>query len=122
MPADGLLDIDLAYGRQGLRISLPADRTTVVAPAHHPAAPDVPAVQVMFMAGLAVGLFFTPSSQVAIPQAIGLGNAAAITLTAAGLAFLAGYGSEAFFSMLDQLIGLKFRVIDPNKPNQRHDT
>ena len=35
MPADGLLDIDLAYGRQGLRISLPADRTTVVAPAYH---------------------------------------------------------------------------------------
>ena len=43
MPADSLLDIDLAYGRRGLRISLPADRTTVVAPAHHPAAPDVPA-------------------------------------------------------------------------------
>ena len=43
MPADGLLDIGLAYGRRGLRISLPADRTTVVAPAHHPAAPDVPA-------------------------------------------------------------------------------
>src|ERR1700735_1422229 len=44
MPADGLLDIDLAYGRQGLRISLPADVTTVVAPAYHPAVPDVPAV------------------------------------------------------------------------------
>ena len=43
MPADGLLDIDLAYGRQGLSISLPAERTTVVAPAYHPAAPDVPA-------------------------------------------------------------------------------
>ena len=26
MPADGLLEVDLAYGRQGLRISLPADR------------------------------------------------------------------------------------------------
>jgi hypothetical protein len=68
------------------------------------------------MAGLAVGLFFTPSTQVAIPQALGIGSATAITLTAAGLAFLAGYGSEAFFSMLDQLIGLKFRVIDPSKP------
>ncbi len=44
MPAESLLDIDLAYGRRGLRISLPADRTTVVAPVHHPAAPDVPAV------------------------------------------------------------------------------
>jgi lactate racemase len=43
MPADGVLDIDLAYGRGNLRISLPADRTTVVAPAYHPAAPDVPA-------------------------------------------------------------------------------
>ena len=28
MPAESLLDIDLAYGRQGLRIPLPADRTT----------------------------------------------------------------------------------------------
>jgi nickel-dependent lactate racemase len=44
MPADGLLDIDLAYGRQGLPISLPADATTVVTPAYHPAVPDVPAV------------------------------------------------------------------------------
>ncbi len=44
MPADRLLDIDLAYGRGDLRISLPADRTTVVTPAYHPAAPDVPAV------------------------------------------------------------------------------
>jgi nickel-dependent lactate racemase len=43
MPADGLLDIDLAYGRHGLRISLPASSTTVVAPAYHPAAADVPA-------------------------------------------------------------------------------
>ena len=32
--------VDLAYGRSGLRISLPADRTSVVAPAHHPAAAD----------------------------------------------------------------------------------
>jgi len=38
-----LLDVDLAYGRQGLRISLPADRTTVIAPAHRPGAADVPA-------------------------------------------------------------------------------
>ena len=43
MPDSGLLDIDLAYGRQGLRVSLPADRTTVVTPAHQPAARDVPA-------------------------------------------------------------------------------
>ena len=43
MPADGLLDVDLAYGRQGLRISLPADRTTVVSPRTIAAAPDGPA-------------------------------------------------------------------------------
>jgi hypothetical protein len=37
MPADGVLDIDLAY-RPGSRcISLPADRTTVLAPAYYPA-------------------------------------------------------------------------------------
>ncbi len=32
--------VDLAYGRHGLPITLPADRTSVVAPAHHPAAAD----------------------------------------------------------------------------------
>jgi nickel-dependent lactate racemase len=41
MTDGGLLDIDLAYGRHGLRISLPAERTTVVAPVHHGAAADV---------------------------------------------------------------------------------
>ncbi len=43
MGDSGLLDVDLAYGRQGLRISLPADRTTVIAPAHRPGTADVPA-------------------------------------------------------------------------------
>jgi nickel-dependent lactate racemase len=38
------IDVDLAYGRTGLRVSLPADRTTVVAPRHAPAAPDEAAV------------------------------------------------------------------------------
>jgi nickel-dependent lactate racemase len=37
---DDLIDVDLAYGRQGLRVSLPAGRTTVVTPAHQRAAPD----------------------------------------------------------------------------------
>ncbi len=40
-PPDGLAEVDLAYGRTGLRVVLPAARTTVVAPAHHPAVPDV---------------------------------------------------------------------------------
>ena len=38
MPADGVLDIDLAC----LRMSLPADRATAVAPAFHPAVCAVP--------------------------------------------------------------------------------
>jgi lactate racemase len=38
--ADRLRPIELAYGKTGLRIELAADRTTVVAPAHHPAAAD----------------------------------------------------------------------------------
>ena len=37
------LAVDLAYGRTGLTVELPADRTTVVAPAHLPAAPDAAA-------------------------------------------------------------------------------
>src|SRR5690242_3297462 len=32
--------VDLAYGRSGLRVSLPADRTTVIAPVRHEAAAD----------------------------------------------------------------------------------
>jgi lactate racemase len=35
-------EVELAYGRTGLRVTLPDDATTVVAPAHHPAAADVP--------------------------------------------------------------------------------
>jgi len=42
MPADGVLDIDVAYRRGSVRISLPADRTTIVAPARHPAVRVVP--------------------------------------------------------------------------------
>jgi nickel-dependent lactate racemase len=35
-----MLDVDLAYGRTGLRVRLPADRTTVVAPVQHAAVGD----------------------------------------------------------------------------------
>lgn len=44
MPADGVLEINLAYARGSQRISLPAYRTTAVAPVYHSAAPDVAAV------------------------------------------------------------------------------
>jgi nickel-dependent lactate racemase len=38
------MEVDLAYGRTGLRVSLPADRTTVIAPVRHAAAADPAAV------------------------------------------------------------------------------
>ena len=59
------------------------------------------------VAGLAVGLMVTPSS--AVPVSAGL----PLTLSAAGLAFLAGYGADAFFGMID---GLLTRVFAPNPP------
>ncbi len=37
-----MLSVELAYGRTGLSVQLPADRTTVVAPSHQEAAHDVP--------------------------------------------------------------------------------
>lgn len=58
------------------------------------------------MAGLAVGLFLSPSATEAILQSSGISSV--VTLTAGGLAFLAGYGAEAFFRMLDQVITVKF--------------
>ena len=48
------------------------------------------------VAGLAVGLVVTPST-------VGSGNSA-LTLSAAGLAFLAGYGADSFFAMIDALL------------------
>ncbi len=43
MPEQDTLDVRLAYGRTGLTVSLPADRTTVVSPATTAAAPDTAA-------------------------------------------------------------------------------
>lgn len=57
------------------------------------------------IAGVAVGLFFSPSdAQVSST----IGN---VSLTASGLGFLAGYGAEAFFAFLD---GLLTRVFPAN--------
>jgi lactate racemase len=41
---DSTIEVDLAYGRTGLRVSLPAGRTTVIEPVRHAAATDQPAV------------------------------------------------------------------------------
>lgn len=40
---NGLMSVELAYGRSGHTVDLPAERTTVVAPNHLPAAADLPA-------------------------------------------------------------------------------
>ena len=53
------------------------------------------------MAGVCVGLFFNPAT-LASQHSGGLGGA--LTLSASGVAFLAGYGAEGFFRMLDLLI------------------
>lgn len=63
------------------------------------------------MAGVAVGLFFSPSS-VASQVSSGAG---VITLTASGLAFLAGYAADGFFRMLDTLTTRVFNLSSESK-------
>jgi hypothetical protein len=58
------------------------------------------------VAGVAVGLFLSPSS---VPvQGSGAGVGGQLTLTASGLGFLAGYASQSFFTYLDTVIGTVF--------------
>jgi hypothetical protein len=57
------------------------------------------------VAGLAVGLVVTPGNT--------LTGATALTLPAAGLAFLAGYGADAFFTMIDNLLTRVFALTPP---------
>lgn len=53
------------------------------------------------VAGIAVGLFFSPSS---VPVQGAGGVAGDLTLTASGLGFLAGYACQTFFHFLDDLL------------------
>jgi hypothetical protein len=53
------------------------------------------------VAGLAIGLIVSPSGT---PPAGVSATAGSITLSATALAFLAGYGAEAFFTMIDELL------------------
>jgi hypothetical protein len=62
------------------------------------------------VAGVAVGLYFSPSS---VPMQGSGGIAGALTLTAAGLGFLAGYGSQTFFRFIDELLGRVFSESTP---------
>jgi hypothetical protein len=60
------------------------------------------------VAGVAVGLFYSPSS--APPIAGGNGLATNLSLTTSGLGFLAGYGSHPFFEALDSLLKTVFKT------------
>jgi hypothetical protein len=63
------------------------------------------------VAGVVVGLYFSPSTTT-VTSAIGN-----VSLTASGLAFLAGYGADAFFRFVDvQLIARVFAANQPPSP------
>ncbi|HWD57419.1 MAG TPA: hypothetical protein VG308_04010 [Stellaceae bacterium] len=57
------------------------------------------------VAGVAVGLFLSPSS---VPSEGSASVAGELTLTASGLGFLAGYASHSFFAYLDNIVGTIF--------------
>jgi hypothetical protein len=57
------------------------------------------------VAGVAVGLFLSPSS---VPTPGSGAVASALTLTTSGLGFLGGYGSQTFFRFIDELLGRVF--------------
>jgi len=63
------------------------------------------------IAGLAVGLFFTPAS-VAAQVSSGGG---VLTLSASAIAFLAGYGADGFFRMIDAIVTRVFSLDHPDK-------
>jgi hypothetical protein len=62
------------------------------------------------VAGIAVGLFLSPSS---VPTQGAGGVAGQLTLTASGLGFLAGYASQSFFGYLDRVVSAVFPLTSP---------
>jgi hypothetical protein len=69
------------------------------------------------VAGIAVGLFLSPSS---VPVQGSGSVAGQLTLTASGLGFLAGYASQSFFTYLDNVMGTVFpNTADTNVPAPR---
>ena len=62
------------------------------------------------VAAVAVGLFFSPSGAGLTGAEKLSGN---LSLTAGGIGFLAGYGSPAFFSLMDDLLKQVFRLAKP---------
>lgn len=64
------------------------------------------------IAGASVGLFFDPTK---VAADITSGHAG-LSLSASGIAFLAGYGAPVFFRMLDKLIGWVFDAGTDRRP------
>jgi hypothetical protein len=64
-------------------------------------------IRLGMVTGACIGLFVNSSTGAA--TLTGLGGAA-VTLSASGVAFLAGYGVEAVFKMLDTLLNHVFRI------------
>jgi hypothetical protein len=63
------------------------------------------AVPMGLVAGMAVALFFTPSS---LPSQGTGGISGQLTLTASGLGFLAGYAAERVFTLLESVVNTVF--------------
>ena len=69
------------------------------------------------VAGIAVGLFLSPSS---VPIQGSGSVAGQLTLTASGLGFLAGYASQSFFTYLDNVMSTVFpNTAESNAPAAR---
>jgi hypothetical protein len=69
------------------------------------------------VAGIAVGLFLSPSS---VPIQGSGSVAGQLTLTASGLGFLAGYASQSFFTYLDNVMSTVFpNTTESNAPAAR---
>jgi hypothetical protein len=69
------------------------------------------------IAGIAVGLFLSPTT---VPVQGAGGVAGALTLTASGLGFLAGYASQSFLAYLDNVIGTVFPNTAPTNAPAQH--
>jgi hypothetical protein len=71
-------------------------------------------IRLGMMTGACIGLFVNSSTGAATLTGIG---GAAVTLTASSIAFLAGYGVEVVFKMLDGLMNLIFKIGEARKGN-----
>ena len=76
----------------------------------------VATVPLGLVAGLAIGLIVSPSTT---PTQGVSSLAGSITLSATALAFLAGYGVDSFFTMIDELLKRVFALGNPTSSPSR---